>query len=368
MPFLPRLALALFYALGLALSTPAQAAGTIPFALQQQVDQNGRPIQCFLYIYQVGTTATLQNVFTDFGLTIPGPNPLQCDAATGRLPLFWLADGQVHARLTDAGGSPLVDVPVMQVLGPSSGGGGGGGSVDPSSIASTGDIKFRATTEILTGWVKLNGLTIGSATSGATGRANSDTQNLFVYLWNNCPNAHCAVIGGRGSSGLSDFSANKQIAVLDWRARTPVGLDDMGTSAAGRMLASNISSGGGDGVTTPNATGGEANHVLTVAELAAHNHSITDPGHTHNITDPTHAHSVSATQTSAQAGNGASFTYLQGLASGISGNNVVNDQANATGITGTNTASTGITIQNIGSNNAHNTMMPFILGSWYMKL
>jgi hypothetical protein len=36
------------------------------------------------------------------------------------------------------------------------------------------------TSEVVTGWVKLNATTIGSATSGATQRANSDTQNLFV--------------------------------------------------------------------------------------------------------------------------------------------------------------------------------------------
>jgi hypothetical protein len=57
----------------------------------------------------------------------------------------------VHARLTDAGGSILVDVPVLQVLGPSAAG-AGGGTVDPNAVTSTGDIKFRASAEILTGW------------------------------------------------------------------------------------------------------------------------------------------------------------------------------------------------------------------------
>ena len=52
------------------LSLIAQSAGTIPIALQQSVDANGSPLSgCLLYIFQVGTTATPQNAFTDFGLT-----------------------------------------------------------------------------------------------------------------------------------------------------------------------------------------------------------------------------------------------------------------------------------------------------------
>jgi hypothetical protein len=83
-------------AVWLALSVLAFAAGTLPFALQQH--QNGRPIQCLLNIYQVGTTATPQQIYFDFGLTQLAPNPLACDAVTGRIPMFWLADGTVSSR------------------------------------------------------------------------------------------------------------------------------------------------------------------------------------------------------------------------------------------------------------------------------
>ena len=55
----------------LAMTLPASAAGVIPFALTQQIDANGRPlIGCKLNIYVVGTTATLQSIFSDFGLTL----------------------------------------------------------------------------------------------------------------------------------------------------------------------------------------------------------------------------------------------------------------------------------------------------------
>jgi hypothetical protein len=310
----------------------------IPIALSQQSDINGRPLAgAQLYVYQAGTVNTPQNAYQDFALTMVAPWPLVADS-TGRLPLFFLATGQVHVRLVDVFGAPVFDV-TMPVLGPAGGtSGGGGGTVDPTTIATTGDIKFRATGEVLTGWVRLNGQTIGSASSGASARANADAQNLFVYLWTNCTNAHCPVLTGRGANALADFNAGKQLAVLDWRGRLPVGLDDMGASSAGRILSSNVTSGGGDSPTTPGATGGEANHALSVGELAAHNHTITDPGH---------IHTYGAASLNAAAGGG-------GLISGSSLN--------------TGSATTGITVNNTGSGAAHNTMPPFVLGTWYIRL
>ncbi len=123
-------------------TAPALAAGTLPLAMVQQVDINGRPIAgCLVSFFVAGTVATPQNSFSDFGLT-QNPNPiLQCDQA-GRVPMFWLADGLVHVRLTDAAGVSIIDT-TMQVLGPSSGGGGGGSTVDPTSIMATGDAKVR---------------------------------------------------------------------------------------------------------------------------------------------------------------------------------------------------------------------------------
>jgi hypothetical protein len=323
---------------------PARAQGTIPLSLVQQFNVNGQPLAgCLVYFYVAGTVATPQNSFQDFGLTQANPNPLSCDQS-GRVPLFWLANGLIHVRLTDASGVVQVDT-TMQVLGPSSGGGGGGGTIDPTTIFATGDIKFRPTSETLAGWVKMNGLTIGSATSGATGRANADTQNLFVYLWSNC---HlCSVVSGKGVSGLADFNANKQITVPDWRARGPAGLDDMGTTAAGILQSKNISSGGGDTVTTPGATGGEAVHTLATAEL---------PSFT-----PSGSIAMSGTQ---------SFT---GVITGPGGNQI--------------TGSPGVTINNpatltvngssftalfsgtpIGGGGNHNVMSPMMLGTWFQKL
>jgi hypothetical protein len=260
----------LFVAVISLLPVAAYAQGTTPLALAQQIDANGVPLSgCLTYFYQAGTVATPQNAYADFGLSQPLPNPLPC-STNARIPMHWLANGLVHVRLTDASGNVQVDQ-TLQVLGPSTGGGGGGGgggaTIDPTTIAATGDIKYRLTSELLTGWVILNGQTIGSAVSGASQRANADTQNLFVYLWTNCIQAHCPVSGGRGVTALADFSGNKTITLYDMRDSLFVGRDCMGNTCLGGLLASNISSGGGDGVDTPAAWGGVANLAIGQANL-----------------------------------------------------------------------------------------------------
>jgi hypothetical protein len=314
-------------------------AGTLNIALAQQFDINGAPLAgALLYFFQVGTVATPQNSYQDYGLTIQNPNPLPADEF-GRIPMFYLADGQVHVRLTDANGVAIFDYPSMQVIGPSSGS-GSGGSVDPSTIASTGDWKWRPTSEVLTGWVKANAQTIGSPSSGATQRANADTQALFIYLWNNFSNAKCPVSGGRGTSGLADFTANKAIGLPDMRSRSPFGLDDMGNSAAGIILPSNITSGGSDGPTTPAASGGEPNHTLTLTESPVGLHTLNDPGHYHN---------VNASNSGGGAfGGGAVATVAVSSA--------------------TTVATTGITLTDNAGGQAHNNLPPFILGTWYIRL
>lgn len=348
--------------LALLLPSLAQAQGTLSIALQQQfaftnclsfANACGTPLSGgLLYFYQVGTVATVQNSFQDTGLTLTNPWPLVLDQ-NGRIPMFYLANGAVHVRLTDSAGVVQFDYPNMLVIGPSSGG-GGGGSVDPTTIASTGDVKSRLTSEFLTGWVKANAQTVGNATSGATQRANADTQSLFVYLWTNCPDAHCPVPGGRGASGLADFSANKQITLPDLRGRicSMVGLDDMGNSAAGRVLAQNVTSGGGDAPTTPNATVGENNHTLTQAQLpvalGTATSTVTDPGHTH-------------VENGNVGGSGADHVTTGSNASGptVSQNST---QSSTTGIT------VATTITNGSGGGSHNVMTNALLGTCFLKL
>jgi hypothetical protein len=94
----------------------------------------------------------------------------------------------------------------------------------------TGHMEMFYGTGILTGFVRCNGRTIGSAVSGATERSNADTSALFSYLWG--ADANLAVSGGRGASAAADFAANKTLTLPDCRGRTIAGLADMGNSAA----------------------------------------------------------------------------------------------------------------------------------------
>ena len=226
-----KLLLALFIA---CLWTPANASGTIPLSMTQQLDSSGKPlIGGKLYFYQAGTVATPQNAYQDSALTIALPNPITLDAAA-RVPQLFLADGTIKIRLTDKDGNTILVADNIQVIGASSGD-GGGGTVDATTVFTTGDIKAVYGTGSISGWVRMNGRTIGSATSGATERANADTEALFVYLWG--ADSNLTVSGGRGASAAADWSANKTITLPDARGRALVSLDDMGTTAAGRITS-----------------------------------------------------------------------------------------------------------------------------------
>ncbi len=231
----------------------AQAAGTLPgFSLTPQFDQNGKPAPgCLLYTIQAGTTSTPQNSYQDSNLSILMPNPISCDASA-RLPQFFLADGLIKVRLTTSTGTQIFVQDNLLVIGPSSGGGGGGGSVDPTTIIQTGSVQAYYGTGTRSGYVRLNGRTIGSATSGATERANSDAQQLFEYLWNT--DSTLTVSGGRGVSANADWLANKTLTLPDARNRVFAGLGDMGNSDAALFSGYTFTS--GDSVTLGSRLGG----------------------------------------------------------------------------------------------------------------
>ncbi|WP_425991387.1 hypothetical protein [Afipia sp. DC4300-2b1] len=316
-------------------------AGSISLSLSQQFDQLGRPLaNGLLYFIQAGTTSTPQNAYYDTALTLPLPNPVTL-SASGRIPAFYLADGQIKVRLTDKYGVAQFEQDNLLVVGPSSGGGGGAG-VDPTTVFQTGDCLWLPAQGTRSGWVRANGRTIGSSTSGASERANADVSSLYVYLWTNYSNTVCPVSTGRGASAAADFAANKTITLLDMRGYVPGGLDDMGNSAASRYA--NVPVVSGDTITAASVLG-EATHALITAELAAHSHAntLTDPGHTHTT--------ATGSAVLTQAGSTVNLPYI--LAASTTG-------SSTTGITITN-ASTG-------SGTAHNNVQKTILGSFYLKL
>ena len=104
------------------------------------------------------------------------------------------------------------------------------------------------------GWIEWVNSSIGNAASGATGRANADTEALFSQLWDTHADAQCPVSGGRGASAVVDFAANKTIdlPLIDGRV-------------VGRV--------GGSFPNLGDTTGAET-HTLIVAEMPAHTHDV----------------------------------------------------------------------------------------------
>lgn len=94
-------------------------------------------------------------------------------------------------------------------------------------------------------------------------------------------------------------------------------------------------------------------HALTAAELAVHNHGITDPTHVHVLNDPAHAHLITADATGAPNGGGG-VSLNQNAGGNVSGRM-------ATSLTGIsmNGALTGISINNAGSGVAHSHTKTF---------
>ena len=127
--------------------------------------------------------------------------------------------------------------------------------------------------------------------------------------------------------------------VPDLRGNVLAGADAMGGTAASRLTLSTAQ--GTYGML--GATGGEQSHTIVTAELASHNHGVTDPGHGHT--------------TNFASGSSGSYTYVPGGNGTLVGSNS----------TVVNTGTTGISTQNAGSGGAHNNVQPTVIVNYIIK-
>lgn len=324
-------------------------AGSISLAGAQQFDVLGNLLGgAKIYWIQAGTTSTPQNAYYDTGLVSPLPNPYTLEA-DARIPFHYLTDGQIKVRIVDSNGVTRFEQDNILVIGPSSGGGGGGG-VDPTTVFQTGDCLWLDIQGSRTGWVRDNGRTIGSASSGATERANADTSALFAWLWSNFSNTICPVSTGRGANAAADFAANKTITLPDKRGYIPGGLDDMGNSAASRYA--NVPVVSGDAITAGSVLG-EATHTILKAELP-----------TDAPTGTVAMGGSIAVSINGGAALGGLNTVSTGTGSGTGVQTPVQLLA-TTNIAGLTATFTGAAL---GSGTAHNTVQKTVLGSFFRKL
>lgn len=211
---------------------PIGSGGTPPFG----ADTNGilRQITQWQQWVQAGGPIAYD---ASFSTSIGGYPKGATVASATTFGTFWVSTADNNTTNPDAGGANWQQ-----------------GSIFGS--ASTGDIKPTLKTVADVSWVMLNDGTIGSASSGATTRANADTQPLYSVLWNNVSNSFAPVSGGRGGTAAADFAANKAIQL---------------TLALGRVLGA---AGAGSGLTNHilGQTAGEENHLLTIPEMPAHTH------------------------------------------------------------------------------------------------
>lgn len=135
----------------------------------------------------------------------------------------------------------------------------------------------------------------------------------------------------------------------DLRGRTIAGKDgvnNMNNGPTNRLTSSHF---GASGTALGNSGGNEA-HTLTTAQLAAHSHGVNDPSHRHGPSGGEGMNRYWQSSTGAGAVVQAGGSYQ--------GNN---------SIIYTGWASTGISIQNNGSGNAHNNTQPTMILNYIIK-
>jgi microcystin-dependent protein len=177
-------------------------------------------------------------------------------------------------------------------------------------VAPTGIISPFAGSAAPTGWLLCYGQAISRTTYSALFGVISTTYGV-----------------GDGSTTFN---------VPDLRGRVIAGKDDMGGSAASRLTSATISG----GALALGKVGGEERHQLTIAELANHNHSLTDPGHHHSLPQTTGAGS----------GQAMAISQTPTTGSAISGD-----------------SATGITLAATGGDTPHNNVQPTLIGNYIIR-
>lgn len=129
-----------------------------------------------------------------------------------------------------------------------------------------------------------------------------------------------------------DGSGNPKVP--DMRGSVPAGRDNMGGTAAGRLT----------GATALSAFLGQENVTLTLAQIPAHNHAVTDPGHSH-----------SANIRLGWSTTGGQFPYRSSA-------------DNDTYLNSTGSAATGISIQNNGGGGSHSNVQPTRVMNYIVKV
>jgi microcystin-dependent protein len=351
------------------------------------------------YFFEADTT-TPRSTFHDADLTTPHTHPVVADG-NGRFPAIFIDFGSYRERIRTAGDTTLWDTDGVPNPAPFNEDVG----VDANALLQTGQFVFELIDGTRPGFVRANGRTIGSGVSGASERANADTEDLYTRLYNALSNTVCPVSTGRGSNAAADFAANKTLGLPDLRGSVPAGLDTMGNGAASRFDASVPfpvgsasvagSVAGANHVTLDTTTIPSHTHTFAATSGAGGSHAHTfsattsaGSAHTHTITitDPGHAHGGVVQQPpvlnrsySTPGNNGATWDgaltisntnpNTTGIAASSSSESAhTHTVSGTTGAESSHTHSVTGTSGSTGGAAAHSNTQRSVLGTWFIKL
>lgn len=144
-----------------------------------------------------------------------------------------------------------------------------------------------------------------------------------------------------GNTLFTNGNGTTTFTVADMRGRVPAGDDNMGGGVGiGRLTATTMTP-NGETLGAVNTAAGGQTVTLTTAQLAAHNHGVTDPGHTHTASPGGYIGQATAGFTSGATTAPSSPVILT-----------------------LNSATTGISINNAGSDAAHSNVQPTIITNY----
>lgn len=327
----------------------------VPLSSQPVFDRGSLVEGALLWAYDAGTTNPRQ-VFLDKGQDPTRVYPTPIMAANATWPLMWVGVGDYDVKIARPDGSQIRFIAGLPGdAAPSD----GQTTFDPLRQLATGTVVRFYGQGRRNGYVRANGATIGSGASDATERANDDCHDLFVFLYTQDPNL--VVIGGRDPAGAeADWTAGKTITLPGYPDRVQVGTG--GAYALGQV-------------------GGEATHVLTETELAAHGHAatlsispaggFTPSGTISSIGDHAHTVNYNFQQVYVATGNAGAVGSVAQPTSNQSGPTTASGGHNHI-YTGNavpdHTHTGGVGIVATGGNAGHNNLQPFIGDTAYLKL
>lgn len=181
----------------------------------------------------------------------------------------------------------------------------------------TGDIEATFKTTPKTGWIFLQGQTLGSSSSAASLKGTT-YQALYEFIWNNITNTYAPVSSGRGASAAADFAANKTITLPDARDRALFGVgstwaDGQVQGAESLTIAkANLPT---DTLSVTGSTSIDGDHTHDIPAdsdngTACLRYFGQTPGDNTAVTDSAGAHSHTVTGTTEPMGSGTALAFL----------------------------------------------------------